>query len=278
MERSLKEKIEEFWGRLFSDVLKEYLDAKEVNIVELIQNFPQHQRPDALYEISYRSSPNDWTWAEITTVYPHNNAAKHVNQAAIAGQKDTPAQQESLDAIVKSALRGSSDEKGAPPLNPDHQPAGNWVSISEQRDMRGQQESLDAIVQSALSGSCDRKGEPVLDPDQKIADLCNQSILRKMQKESYGHLCEKYGKGHLLVVIPYQTYPLVNVNTVQHVESTLFHTLLQNQRNFRSLWIAYKQPEVDNLIIVHDPAVPPRYAFYSLWPEQKNYIVQIDKQ
>ena len=30
MEKSLKDKIEEFWGGLFSDVLKEYLDAKEV--------------------------------------------------------------------------------------------------------------------------------------------------------------------------------------------------------------------------------------------------------
>ena len=55
MAESLKEEIEEFWGSLFSDVLKEYLDAKEVKIVEPIQDFPEHQRPDVLYEISYKS-------------------------------------------------------------------------------------------------------------------------------------------------------------------------------------------------------------------------------
>ncbi|MXX10277.1 MAG: hypothetical protein F4Z68_02465 [Nitrospira sp. SB0667_bin_9] len=129
------------------------------------------------------------------------------------------------------------------------------------------------LVKNASSGSFDRKGEPVLDPDRKMADLCKQSIFRKMQKESYGHLCEKYGKGHLLVVIPYQTYPLFNRNTVQYVDSSLSHALLSQQYNFRSLWIAHKQPEVDNLIIIHDPAASPRHAFYSLWPEQKLYIV-----
>lgn len=274
MEKSLKVEIEEFWGSLFSYVLKEYLDSKEVNIVEPIQDFPEREPSDVLYEISYKSNKKDWTWAEITLVYPHNDAAKHVHQAAISGQRDTPEQQEALDSTVKSALRGSSEEKGAPPLNPDHQATGNWVSISEQSDMTGQQESLDAIlVKSALSGSFDKKGEPVLDPDRKMAKLCKQRILRKMQKKSYGHLCEEYGRGHLLAVIPYQTYPLVNRNTVQHVESILSHTLLIEQHNFRSLWIAHKQPEVDNLIIVHDPAYSPRYAFYSLWPERKLYIV-----
>ena len=186
----------------------------------------------------------------------------------------SPEQQEFLDTIVKNALRGFSEERGAPSLNSDHRAAGNWVSISEERDMTGQQESLDAIlVKSALSGSFDRKGEPALDPDRKVADLCKQSILRKMQKESYGHLCDKYGRGHLLVVIPYQTFPLVNRDTVQHVESILSYNLLKQQCNFRSLWIAHKQPEVDNLIIVHDPAAPPKYAFYCLWPECKIYIV-----
>ena len=115
MGKSLKEEIEEFWGSLFSYVLKEYLDAKEVNIVEPIRDFPEHQRPDALYEIAYKSNKKDWSWAELTIVYPHNNAAKHVNQAAIAGQRDTPEQQESLDSIVKSVLRGTSEENGAPP-------------------------------------------------------------------------------------------------------------------------------------------------------------------
>ncbi len=269
-----KEEIEEFWGGLFSDVLKEYLDTKEVNIDNPIQDFPEHQRPDVLYEISYKSNKKDWTWAELTLVYPHNDAAKHVHQTAISGQRDTPEQQESLDAIVKSALRGSSEEKGALPLNPEHQAAGNWVSISEQRDMTGQQESLDVIlVKSALSGSFDKKGEPVLDPDRKMAELCKQLILRKMQKKSYGHLCKKYGRGHLLVVIPHQTYGVVNRHTVQHVESVLTHTLFNQQCNFRSLWIAHRQPEVDNLIIVHDPASSPRYAFYSLWPERKIYIL-----
>ena len=227
MEKSLKVEIEEFWGSLFSYVLKEYLDSKEVNIVEPIQDFPEREPPDVLYEISYKSNKKDWTWAEITLVYPHNDAAKHVHQAAISGQRDTPEQQEALDSTVKSALRGSFD----------------------------------------------KKGEPVLDPDRKMAKLCKQRILRKMQKKSYGHLCEEYGRGHLLAVIPYQTYPLVNRNTVQHVESILSHTLLIEQHNFRSLWIAHKQPEVDNLIIVHDPAYSPRYAFYSLWPERKLYIV-----
>ena len=275
MEKSLKIEIEEFWGSLFSDVLKEHLDTKEVNIVEPIQDFPEHQRPDVLYEISYKSNEKDWTWAEITLVYPHNDAAKHVHQAAISGQRDTPEQQEALDATVKSALRGSSEEKEAPSRNPEHQIAGNWIAISEQSTMTGQQESLDALpVKHVLNGSFDMAGAPVLEPDRKMADLCKQSIFRKMKKESYGHLCEKYGEGHLLVVIPYQIYPLVNGDTVQYIESILSYNLLKQQCNFRSLWIAHKQPEVDNLIIYHDPSAAfPRYAFYSLWPERKSYIV-----
>lgn len=273
MEKSLKVKIEEFWGSLFSYVLKEYLDSKEVNIVEPIQDFPEHQQPDVLYEVSYKKNKKNWIWAELTLVYPHNDAAKHLNQAAISGQRDTPQQQASLDTIVKNSLR-DPEEKGSPRLYPDHQTAGNWVAISEQRDMAGQQKSLDAfLVKSALNGSFDRKGEPVLDPNPKIADRCKQFILRKTQKKSYGHLREKYGRGHLLAIIPYQTYPLVNRDTVQHVKSILSYNLLKQQCNFRSLWIAHRQPEVDNLIIVYDPVAPPRYAFYCLWPERKIYIV-----
>jgi len=273
MVKLLKEKIEEFWGSLFSDVLKEHLDAKEVNIVNPIQDFPEHQLPDVLYEISYKSNKKVRTWTEITLVYPHNDAAKHVHQTARSGQRDTPEQQELLDATVKSALRGSSEEKGAPLLNPDYQTAGNWVAISGRRDMPEQQESLDAfLVKSALNGSFDRKGAPLLEPDQKMAGICKQLILKKMQKESYGHLCEKYGKGHLLVVIPYQTYPLVNCDAVQHVDSILSYNLLKQQCNFQSLWIAHKEPEEDNLIIVHNPVASPKYAFYLSWPERKRYI------
>ena len=127
----------------------------------------------------------------------------------------------------------------------------------------------------SLSGSFDMKEEPLLNPDHQIVGICHQSILKKMQKESYGHLCEKYGRGHVLVVIPYQTYPLVNRDTVQHVESTLSYNLLKQQCNFRSLWITHKQPEVGNRIIVHAPAATLRYAFYSLWPERKFYIVEL---
>ena len=256
MAKSLKEEIEEFWGSLFSDVLKEYLDTEEANIVEPIQDFPEHQRPDVLYEISYKSNKKDRTWAEITLVYPHNDAAKHVHQAAISGQRDTPEQQEALDAIVKSALRASSDMKG------------------EVDSILATQPTQFGMFRS-LSGSFDMKEEPLLNSDPQIADNCNQSILKKMQK-SYGHLCEKYGRGHLLVVIPHQTYGLVNRHTVQYVESVLTHTLYNQQCNFRSLWIVHRQPEVDNLIIYHDPsAASPRYAFYCLWPEHKIYIVEI---
>ena len=84
MEKSLKIEIEEFWGSLFSYVLKGSLDAKEVSFAEPIQDFPEQQRPDVLYEISYKSNEKGRTWAEITLVYPHNNAAKHVNQGAIS--------------------------------------------------------------------------------------------------------------------------------------------------------------------------------------------------
>lgn len=275
MEKSLKIEIEKFWGSLFSDVLREHLDTKQVNVGNPVQDFPEHQRPDVLYEISYKSNEKGWTWAEITLVYPHNDAAKHVHQTAISGQRDTPEQQEALDAIVKNALRGSSEERGSPSPNSDYRAAGNWVSIYEQRDITEQQESLEAmLVKNALSGSFDRKGVPVLDSDCKVAHLCNQSILKKMQKESYGHLCEKYGRGHLLVVIPYQTYPLVNRETVQHVESILSSNLLKQQHSFCSLWIAHKQPEEDNLIIFHHPSADsPRYAFYCLWSERKNCMV-----
>ena len=121
-------------------------------------------------------------------------------------------------------------------------------------------------------GQCDNSvegpnsGALLENPDTQISQVAIQRLLNKIDKDSYSHLCSKYGRGHLLLVFPYQVYPLVNGATAEQVKSDLPLQVLERQLNFRSVWMAYKQPDCDDgMVIVHLPDSTPSYCFIRLW-------------
>ena len=132
MSENLKNNHEAFWGELFADILKRYLDVNEVNVLPI-----DADPPDCLYEISYKEGEKARTWVEITGVYPSKNVARVAFEAA----------------------------RGKPP-----EEAGGFM----------------------------------VNPDRPIADLARCAILKKVRKTTYTEPLEKYGLGHLLLVVPYQ--------------------------------------------------------------------------
>ena len=201
MSENLKNKHEAFWGELFADILKRYLDVNEVNVLPI-----DADPPDCLYEISYKEGEKARTWVEITGVYPSKNAARVAFEAA----------------------------RGKPP---------------------------------------EEVGGFMVKPDRSIADLARCAILKKVRKATYTEPLEKYGLGHLLLVVPYQAYGLVNNDTVEAIQSRMPVERMNEQCLFRSVWVAYKQPEYDDgIVIKHLPTDSPSYAFSPLWPELENSV------
>lgn len=220
--KNIKEEIEEFWGELFADNLKDHFGAVEVNIVEVDED-----PPDVLYDISFKSSQKNRTWAEITNVYPSKDTAKQAFQAARAGLSEERKTHEAIDSAAKRALGGPSKAAGGALVNPDGQ----------------------------------------------IAKIARKAILEKIRKTTYEGLCRKYGAGHLLLVIPYQTYPLVSDATAEYVKSCMPLPRLKQQSTFCSVWVGYKHPDVDDgLHIVHLPTSSSGYAFVLLWPDHVDSV------
>ena len=218
----MKERIEEFWGELFADILKDHLSADEVNILGVDAN-----PPDALYDILCKNGKKDRTWTEITNVYPSKDTAKHAFQAARAGLSERPETHKAIDSAAKHALGGPSKTAGGALENPDGQ----------------------------------------------IAQIARQAILCKIRKTTYEDLRRKYGAGHLLLVIPYQTYPLVSSVTAEYIKSCMPLQCLDRQSTFCSVWVGYKQPDVDDgLRIVHLPTSSSGYAFVLLWPDHGDSV------
>ena len=221
-DKPIKERLEEFWGELFAENLKDYLEADEVTALKVASD-----PPDALYDISCKSGKKHRTWAEITNVYPSKGTAKHAFQGARAGLSDRPETHKAFDSEAKRALGGPSKTAGG-----------------------------------ALE-----------DPDRQITQIAKEAILRKIRKTTYNGLCAKHGSGYLLLVIPYQTYPLVSSVTAEYIKSCLPLQHLDRQSNFCSVWVGYKQPDFeDGFRIVHLPASSSGYAFVRLWPDRGDSI------
>lgn len=195
---SVKGRLEEFWGALFSDALKSYCGATEVNLVRT-----REDPPDALYDVFCANDRPTRMWCEITNVYPSEEAARDIFREARGEIKDISTVHEIED----------------------------WL-------------------------------EPDLDLTQKAVEV----ICKKLTKKSYESLYKRYGSGHLLLVIPYQTFPLVNKDTFQCLQSYLPLQCLDRQSVFCHVWMAYKQADYDNgLVIAHLPDSNANYAFALLW-------------
>jgi len=221
-DKPIKERIEEFWGKLFADILKGHLGADEVTTLEV-----DSDPPDALYNIVYNSSKKDRTWVEITNVYPSKDTAKHAFQGARAGLSERPETHKAIDSAAKQAL----------------------------------------------GGPCKTAGGALKNPDGQIAQIARGAVLDKIRKTTYEGLRRKYGAGHLLLVIPQQTYPLVSSVTAEYIKSCIPLQNLDRQSSFCSVWVGYKQPDVeDGFHIVHLPTSSSGYAFVLLWPDRGDSV------
>ena len=112
-----------------------------------------------------------------------------------------------------------------------------------------------------------------MDPDRVMAEKCKDAILKKIRKTTYASLCKEHGAGHLLLVIPYQAYPHVTVDTAKLIAPRMPLHHLQEQTTFHSVWVAYKEPDYyDGVFIIRNPTGPEFYGFVLLWPDYKRFI------
>ena len=146
-----------------------------------------------------------------------------------------------------------------------------WAEITNVYPSNAAAERLFREVKEGQKTSKTEQGVDGLwiNTDLEIAETAIQLMITKIQKKSYRELCEDHGKGHLLLVIPYQSYPLVNLFTAQCITEQLPQQCLEKQPNFCSVWLAYKQPDHDDGVnIIHLPDSDPSYAFVPLWPNR----------
>lgn len=148
--------------------------------------------------------------------------------------------------------------------------AQTWAEITNVYPSIAAAERVFAAVRGGYNDSSERLNSGALleYPDAQVSQVAIEAILKKLKKATYSHLCSMHGKGHLLLVFPYQAYPLVNGVTAQHVKSDLPLQCLERQPTFRSVWMAYKQPDCeDGIFIIHLPDSTPSYCFICLWQE-----------
>ena len=105
--------------------------------------------------------------------------------------------------------------------------------------------------------------------DRKMAEKVIDSMQKKINKGSYGSLVEKYGKGHLVLTIPLDTYSFTDEETIHHIKDRLFLGDLDRQTNFGWIWFAYY---VSDGCYVSD-----QLAFHPLWSDDwlKHWVLAV---
>lgn len=102
--------------------------------------------------------------------------------------------------------------------------------------------------------------------DSTIAKRAHNSILKKTKKSSYSTLVTKYALGHLVLIVPYQSYPLMNRYTATLISDHIPISVLQSQSRFCSVSLLYKNPDYeDESSVIHLPDSASGYAFLPLW-------------
>ena len=133
--------------------------------------------------------------------------------------------------------------------------------------------AIDSAAKHTLGGPSKAAGGALENPDSQMAQIAREAVLCRLRKTSYQGLCTKYGAGHLLLVVPYQTYPLVSSVTAEYIKSCMPLQYLDRQSTFCSVWVGYKQPDVeDDFRIVHLPTSSSGYAFVLLWPDHGDSV------
>lgn len=102
--------------------------------------------------------------------------------------------------------------------------------------------------------------------DFNVATVASNAISKKINKCSYQDSCNQYGRGHLAVFVPYQSYPLMSRQTATTILGSLPLEQLESQKWFRSVSLLYKNPDhEDAFTVIHLPNSNSGYAFVLLW-------------
>lgn len=105
-----------------------------------------------------------------------------------------------------------------------------------------------------------------LDPDFKVAEAARKSILRKIAKPNYAVVSENYGPGHLVLVAPYQAYPLMDNDTVAIIQELIPKGELSAQKSFHWLWVVYQMPDYnDGINIVRSSDSQAPWGGHLIW-------------
>lgn len=156
-------------------------------------------------------------------------------------------------------------------INPDGTVSHEWVELT------GIYPSEDAarIVFKEARGLADLR-VPSLDrlksvsgmDDHNVARVARDAVLNKIAKSGYEILIRDWGLGHLVLFVPYQSYPLMNRWTATAIRESLPD--LSANRYFRSVSLLYAQPDYESESqVVYLPNSTAGHAFVLLWQQGK---------
>ena len=194
-------------------------------------------------------------WAEIFV-----GALKHLLSASSVQREDPKSHDDPPDALYRA-------------INPDGTVSHEWAELT------GIYASEDAarIVFKEARGLADRK-VPSLDRlksvsgmnDPDVARVARDAVLKKIGKSGYEDLVGNWGLGHLVLFVPYQSYPMMSRWTATKILEGLPQRDLRENRYFRSVSLLYANPDYESeTIVVYQPKSTAGYAFVPLWKLEK---------
>jgi len=112
-------------------------------------------------------------------------------------------------------------------------------------------------------------------PDETIAARAEEELEKKLEK--YGTLAERYGRGHLLIVL---ASPFATRSTRAKAEERIGERLRRQNGSgsgpFETIWLGYKLPwtsrdeQEDPKYAFRDPSADSRFNFLKcVWPPQE---------
>ena len=204
MRDRINEGLQSYWAEIFVEALKHLLPESNVQ-----RQSPESHNdpPDALYRVVSPDGTVSHEWAELTGIYPSEDAAR----------------------IVFKEARDLADRRVS--------------SIEKLKSVSGMD-------------------------DLNVARVARDAVLKKTGKSSYNSLIRDWGLGHLVLFVPYQSYPLMNRWTATAIRESLPD--LSVNRYFRSVSLLYANPDYESEShVVYLSNSTAGYAFVPLWQKGK---------
>ena len=202
----ISEGQQSYWAEIFVEALKLLLSASSVQREDPGSH---DDPPDALYRVITSDGMVSHEWAELTGIYPSEDAAM----------------------IVFKEARGLTN-RTVP--------------------------SLDRL-----------KSVPGMD-NLSVAQVTRDAILKKIAKSSYEDVITDWGLGHLVLFVPYQSYPHMSRWTATEILRSLPQEDLRENRYFRSVSLLYSNLGYESeSIVIYLPNSTAGYAFVPLWKSTK---------